>query len=242
MKREPARLLVVDDQEEVRLTLCQILARAGHQVHALPRAEEALEYLSQHPCDLILLDLYLPGMSGLDFLRSFKGRPLPAQVVVMTGYPEADSAVEALHLGAADYLKKPLDSAQLYQKVEEVLLQRFNEAISQEQMAEKVEQIQREMRQLAAHLNTLRHLAGGKEEEAEVYAGQPSPALHERLSQREREVLVLIGQGQSVKQIAAALEIVEKTVWNTRQRMLKKLGLKTTVDLVRYAVKQGLVD
>jgi len=240
MNRKPARLLVVDDQPEVRATLCQILTRAGHQTHALPTAEETLEYLSQHSCDLILLDLHLPGMSGLDFLRSFGGR-LPAQVVVMTGYPEVDTAVEAMHLGVAGYLKKPLDLAQLRQKVGHVLEQQSRAALSHEQLALRVEQVQRELHQLAAHLEVVKELASGKEEEG-VPAEQPDPVRRDGLSRQEREVLVLLGQGQAVKQIAAELEISERTVSTLRQRMLKKLELKTTAALIKYAVKHGLAD
>lgn len=89
--------------------------------------------------------------------------------------------------------------------------------------------------QLEGHLTNLEALivSNGKED---------GVALHGGLSGQERELLALIGQGQAIKQIAAALGVCEKTVWTMRQRVLKKLELRTTADLVKYALKRGLAD
>lgn len=244
MISRPVHILVVDDDPGMRKTLAQVLVRFGYQVDLLSSAEETLAFLDQHTCDLVLLDLYLTGMSGLEFLRTFEGRPLPVQVLVLTGYPEVESAVEALRLGACDYLKKSPDFELLRQKIDLALKGQPSRAAQAAgtdlQLAAEVRLAHQEVRRLDQHLATLETMVGADEGGTKVASEEAGAGSV--LSGREQEVLVLIGQGQAVKQIAAALGISERTVWTLRQRLLKKLELQTTAALISYAIRHGLAD
>jgi len=101
-------ILVVDDDEAVRLSHLRSLAAAHCNVEAVWNGNEALRVMEQHPFDVILLDLRMPGMDGMAVLKTIKERWPESQVVIITGYPSIESAKEAVRLGAYDYLAKPL--------------------------------------------------------------------------------------------------------------------------------------
>jgi len=102
------KILVVDDDEIVRLAYQRSLARAHYQVVAVWNGAEALAAMERHPFDVILLDLRMPGMNGLSVLRMIKERWPETEVVIITGYPNLETAKEAVELGACDYLTKPV--------------------------------------------------------------------------------------------------------------------------------------
>ena len=112
------RVLVVDDHRQARESMVDILRHAGHHVESLSSAVEALQYLHEHGVDVVLTDLQMPGMSGLEFIRELERRQHGAQVVMVTAYASVASAVEAMRHGAFDYIEKPFAADRLEQLVE----------------------------------------------------------------------------------------------------------------------------
>ena len=102
------KILVVDDDEVVRLSHFRSLAGAHCNVEAVWNGTEALRAMEQRPFDVILLDLRMPGMDGMSVLRMIKERWPESEVVIITGYPTLETAKEAVRLGAYDYLAKPV--------------------------------------------------------------------------------------------------------------------------------------
>jgi two-component system response regulator PilR (NtrC family) len=122
--RGSSRILVIDDEETVRDILIHVLTEAGHEVHALPSAEEGLRALEGGSYDLLVLDLMLPGMGGLEMLRAIKAKE-PEQIVLMiTAFGSVETAVEAMKEGAFDYLSKPFRHEEVLVTVRNALSQR----------------------------------------------------------------------------------------------------------------------
>src|SRR6516225_8824748 len=115
------RILVVDDSELICQKLSQLLAHPDRQIAIATDGTSALEWLVEHPCSLVLTDLRLPGISGLDLIREVRLRELPVTVIVMTGYATVESAVEAMKLGAYDLIQKPIDTMRLEVVVRQAL-------------------------------------------------------------------------------------------------------------------------
>ena len=107
------KILVVDDEEVVRLSHLRLLARADCSVAAVWNGLDALREMERDRFDLVLLDLRMPGMDGMSVLRMMKQRWPESEVVVITGYPSIETAKEAIRLGAYDYLAKPADPDQV---------------------------------------------------------------------------------------------------------------------------------
>lgn len=115
------KILVVDDQEEMRQFLTRILGLQGFEVAAARSGPEALALLEMDPPDLIFLDLVMPGMNGIETLRRIKAKDKAAKVVIFTAYASVETARAAMELGARDYLGKPFDLALLLQVIEDNL-------------------------------------------------------------------------------------------------------------------------
>ena len=105
---DKTKILVVDDEEIVRLSHIRTLASIHCNVEVVRDGKEALEVMEQRPADIVLLDLRMPGMDGMSVLRMIKQRWPETEVVIITGYPSIETAKEAVRLGAYDYLAKPL--------------------------------------------------------------------------------------------------------------------------------------
>jgi DNA-binding response OmpR family regulator len=104
---EQAKILVVDDEPAIRSGLSAILQTAGYSVTAVASGEAALQHLEEHSTDLALLDIRMPGMSGVELMQQIKGRWPRVAIILLTGYASVDSAVAAVRAGADDYLTKP---------------------------------------------------------------------------------------------------------------------------------------
>jgi EAL domain-containing protein (putative c-di-GMP-specific phosphodiesterase class I) len=117
--RKPTRprVLVADDEDALRRAIGRILQNAGFEVEAVEDGLQATERLSKGPFDAVLTDVRMPGMSGIGVLRVVRERDLELPVLLMTGAPDVESAVEALRYGASDYITKPIDSEVLIRKV-----------------------------------------------------------------------------------------------------------------------------
>ena len=103
------KILVVDDEEDIRRLLADRLRLEGYQVAAASSGREALALVEQQPPDLIILDLVMPGMSGIDTLKQMKERGVTAKVVILTAYGTAQQVREAVALGVREFIGKPFD-------------------------------------------------------------------------------------------------------------------------------------
>ena len=122
---ETRKVLVVDDDEIVRLSHMRTLAGQSCNVEAARGGEQALENMQRQPADVVLLDLRMPGMDGLATLKTMKERWPATEVVIITGYPSVYTAREAVRLGAFDYLVKPVDPDKVLAVANEAMAQRL---------------------------------------------------------------------------------------------------------------------
>lgn len=207
-------ILIADDHEVVRRGVRDLLSRdhPAARIAEACNAADAVELLMQQTWDLLLLDINMPGRSGLEVLTEARRLRPAMPVVVLSMCPEKEFAVRAFKLGAAAYLNKASAGDELLAAIRKVM-------------------------------------AGGKyvsralaEQLAGRLSGVDVSAPHEALSNRELQVLRLIAQGQTIKEIAAELTLSEKTIGTYRLRLAEKLRLLTNVDLARYALKHGLVE
>jgi DNA-binding NtrC family response regulator len=123
---EPAsrgRVLVVDDNSRARQSMADVLQQAGHQVFACSSGREALQLLDKETIDVVLTDLQMPGMTGLELIRALEARTFDGQVAMVTAFATVEAAVEAMRHGAFDFIEKPFDAEQLEQLVARALQQ-----------------------------------------------------------------------------------------------------------------------
>jgi DNA-binding NarL/FixJ family response regulator len=205
------RVLLVDDHEVVRRGIRSILEdRSGEiEIAEAGNGDEALALLDDS-YDAVILDLSMPGRSGIDLLGEIKHRFPDLPVLIMSLHAEEQFAVRALRAGAAGYLTKSAAPEQLAAAFERIV--RGGRYIS-EAIAER----------LAA--------------DASGAAGAP----HERLSDREFDVMRGIASGETVSGIAMRMHLSVKTVSTYRARLLDKMGMETNAELTRYAIQSGLV-
>ncbi|HLK10360.1 MAG TPA: sigma-54 dependent transcriptional regulator [Candidatus Binatia bacterium] len=123
-RRDQPKVLVVEDDPDIRKILALFLAEKGFQVKVAESGQTALDMLAEEPMDLILSDVRMPGMTGLDLLRAVKERDPEIQLVLMSAYSCVKDAVEAIQLGAADYVEKPIDFRRLDRVLQTVLEKR----------------------------------------------------------------------------------------------------------------------
>ncbi len=119
--KQAADILVVDDEVNIRNALATMLEKKGHRVRGVGTGEEALDQLEAASADLVITDLRMPGIGGIEFLRRLKNTWPDTEVLVMTAYGSIDTAVEAMRSGAYDYLAKPIDRERFSVVVEKAL-------------------------------------------------------------------------------------------------------------------------
>jgi two-component system response regulator AtoC len=141
------RILVVDDSELICQQLSQLLALPDRQIALATDGTAALEWLVEHPCSLVLTDLRLPGISGLDLIKEIRKKDLPVTVIVMTGFATVEDTVEAIKLGAYDLVQKPLDTVSL-----EVLV---NHALEDRRLIDEVADLRCRLQRKSAYHNLL---------------------------------------------------------------------------------------
>jgi two-component system, NarL family, invasion response regulator UvrY len=208
------RILLVDDHAVVRRGLIQILSEAfpGSRFGEAGSATEALDLVNADPWDLALIDLNLPGRDGLALLEEVRRTRPKLPALVLSVQPEEEFALRCLRLGASGYLTKGSAPDELAAAVRKVI---GGGKYVTAALAER----------LAAHVG-----------------GDLGQAAHEALSNRELQVLRLVASGRSLKQIAAELNLSEKTIATYRARIAEKLSISTNVELTRYALRHKLVD
>lgn len=121
---QPARILVVDDEQNIRLTLNALLGRAGHAVTTASSGEEAVKLFTQQHFDLMLVDLQMPGMNGIEVVEALRTHNQDTTVIILTGHGSLETAIEGIHQGVFDYLLKTTDPAQIVGRVEAGLEER----------------------------------------------------------------------------------------------------------------------
>jgi DNA-binding NarL/FixJ family response regulator len=208
------QFLIVDDHSLVRNGLTQILAKTFPEagIAEARDAKTALAFVTAKKLDVVLLDISLPGQSGLDILKQIKELQPETKILILTMHSEDQYAVRVLKAGASGYLTK--DSAS-------------------EEVAIAVRKI----------LNGGTYVSAAFAENLASNLHAPSQKLpHDRLSDREYQILRMIGIGKSVKEIAYDLSLSIKTISTYRARVLAKLKFKGNADVIRYAMREKLVD
>lgn len=211
----PPRFLIADDHQIVRNGLRQLLEDGypGCQCREAGNGAEAMQAVYEEDWDLAVLDVNMPGRSGIETLAEMKKVKSTLPVLILSMYSESEYALRALRAGASGYIQKSAVTDELLDAVAKALAGGRYITPSQAEL-------------LAS----------------DVCHGNDGKEPHESLSEREFEVMKLIAAGMSVKEISARLSLSAKTVFTYRSRMLAKLALASDVDVARYAIKHGLVE
>jgi DNA-binding NarL/FixJ family response regulator len=208
------RVLLVDDHAIVREGFRRMLGDAfdGVIVGEATTSQEAVDQVRKDSWDVVVLDISLPGRGGLDALKEIRDLRRDLPVLVMTMHSEDQYAVRAFRNGAAGYITKGNAVGELIEAVRKVR---------------------------AGGKYVSRSLAETLARSLTDDAGAP---LHEALSDREFQVLRMLATGQTVAEIGRELSLSEKTVSTYRTRILEKMRLRNTAELIRYAIRANLVD
>ena len=214
LEHTPRRILIADDHAVVRKGIIEILKAAPHiQVDGeVESGTELLKLLRSGEWDAVIMDLRMPGVSGLDLMKRVRRLKPDTPVLILTVEPEDIYARRLLQAGASGYLTKDTVATELITAVEKVCNGgRFVSEAFAEQLVFTMD------------------------------AASDKP-LHERLSDREFEVLRLLSSGMTPTAIADKLCLSVKTVSTHRKRILEKMGMRTNADLMKYAIQNGLVE
>lgn len=207
------RVILCDDHAMIRRGIRDTLSEAVDiQVTAEAGSyAEVREAIHTHPCDVLLLDINLPGRGGLEVLSSLRETDSPIKVLMVSMYPEDQYAIRCLKAGAQGYLNKAGDPADLITAVRTVAQGRKYVTADVAQM-------------LVENLST-----------------PESTSLHASLSERELQTLLKIASGKRLSDIAEELMLSPKTVSVYRSRVLEKLKLTNNSEMTVYAIRNGLV-
>ncbi|HOK77574.1 MAG TPA: response regulator transcription factor [Verrucomicrobiota bacterium] len=207
------RILVVDDHALIRRGLRQVIGEGWKDavVGEARNASEALEQIYTKNWDVVVADITMPGRSGLDLLREIKAANPKLPVIILSVHAEEELGVRAIRSGAAGYVSKECAPDQLVEAIRKVL---SGGRYIGPKLAEKI---------------------------AQYIGSDIEKPLHETLSDREYEVLSMIGEGKTPTEIAKALSLSVKTVSTYRSRIMAKMKLKATPELIRYAIQHGIV-
>jgi DNA-binding NarL/FixJ family response regulator len=208
------KILIADDHAIVRSGLKQILAEFPDIVVAgeATNGRETLEKLEKQHWDVLVLDMTMPGRSGLEILKDVKHLRPELPVLILTMHAEEQFATRTLKAGASGYLNKESAPEELVKAIRKVHAGgKYVSATQAERMVGEL-------------------------------TGDTNKLPHELLSDREYEILCLIASGKTPTQIAKALSLSVKTVSTYRARILEKMNLTTNAQLTHYAIKGGLVE
>jgi DNA-binding NarL/FixJ family response regulator len=206
------KIIIVDDHPVVRRGLKQIIhEEADMQVTGeAVNAQEAIDLIRGTECDAVVLDISLPGMSGIELLKQLKRESKRLPVLILSIHPEEQYAVRAMKAGASGYLTKESAPGELVKAVRKIVSGgKYVSSSLAERLLEDLE--------------------------------TSDKPLHERLSDREFEIMLLIASGKTTGDIAEKLCISIKTVSTYRARILEKMNMRTNADLTRYAIDHHLV-
>jgi DNA-binding NarL/FixJ family response regulator len=208
------KIIIVDDHELIREGLKKVTAKESdiEVMGEASNSDELFELLDKHEVDIIVLDISMPGRSGIDIITDIKMQAPNTKILMLSMHPEDRFAVQALKAGASGYITKNNASKSLV-----VALHRICDGRKYISST------------LAEQLAT----------ELEMNYEKP---LHESLSTREFEVMRLIAQGKAVRDIAEVLSISANTVSSYRSRIMEKMRMKTNAEIIRYAIENNLLE
>ena len=207
------RVIIADDHAIIREGLKQIIAESPEMSVASEASDGQLllEKIRKETFDVVLLDISMPGRSGIEILKQLKLEKPSLPVLMLSMHPEEQYALRAMKAGASGYLTKETAPDELIKAIKKV--------ISGGKYITST---------LAEHL-------------AEVYERDVEDLPHRKLSDREYEVFRLIASGKSVSQIAGEMFLSVKTVSTYRNRILQKMNMRNNAELMHYAMKNGLI-
>lgn len=206
------KIIIADDHPIVREGLKRIIDECSDMdcVGEAANSEEVINRCREKKVDVLLLDISMPGAGFLDTLQRIKTKYPSLHVLVLSIHPEEQYAIRAIRAGAAGYLTKNHTPEQLAEAIRQVYA-------GHKYITSKVAQ------------ELITTLENGKETE-----------LHKNLSNREFQILCMLGEGKQLTEIASLLSLSPKTIGTYRDRILDKLKLKSTGELIRYAVEHEL--
>lgn len=207
------KIVIADDHSILRAGIKKVLEKEIdlQVIGEAENAHEVLELINKSECDLLILDINMPGSSGLGILRDVRKMKPRIKILVLTIYPEDSFAMSAFKLGASGYLTKESTPELLVKAIQKI---RDGGKYLSEELGEK----------LASRIDL-----------------QNSKNLHESLSTRETEVLLFIGEGKTTSEIAKELGISINTVATYRARILEKMNLNSNAALIHYVIKNNLL-
>ena len=208
------KILIADDHAIVREGLKQIVAEEKDMIVS-GEAENALvlmKLLSEEEWSIVILDINMPGKSGLEALKDIKQTYPHLPVLILSMFSEDQYDLRAIKAGASGYLKKASAPTELVVAIRKIISGR--KYINQ-QLAEKL---------------------------ADSFAPADKEILHEKLSDREYQIMCSIAFGKSAEEIAEELSISINTVYSYRNRILEKMSMKSNVELTQYAVQNKLIE
>lgn len=210
-----ALILVVDDEPDIQRLLTEILNLEGHAVHTAADGLEALHRVRRQCFDLALVDIWLPGLNGIELLNRLKHARPTLPVIIITCRPAYMTCVLALRMGACDYVEKPFNVANLRATVQRALAKE-NQPAEQEEHWNAT--------QLAC---ALPWLAGSEQ-------------ICDSLSMREKQVLARLASGQTNDEIARDMRLSIKTVGHHVSHILVKLGVRSRTEAAVWATEVGI--
>ena len=216
MESEKTRILIADDHSVVRNGIIKslIVSLPNTEFGEAGNAIETLRIINEAKWNLVILDINMPGRSGMDVLKEIKANYPLTPVIIFSMYPEDQFAIRAMRAGAVAYLSKDISSRELEKAIKKILNgeRYFTPSI------------------VALMTNELRD------------NNNNNKLPHELLSDREHQVFLLIAGGQNVSDIAQDLSLSVKTISVYRSIILKKMNLKNNAEITHYAFKNNLVE
>lgn len=208
------RIGIVDDHAIVRSGLRNFFADHVdlRVVGEAANGREAIDLVRNTEMDVLLMDLAMPGQSGLDALAMIRAKAPDVGILILSGYPEEHYAMNLIRQGASGYLNKECDPAEIVDAVRTIALgKRYITRTVAELLAQQL----------------------GRKDDV---------PLHEQLSEREFQVFLKLARGETAGDVAKSLSLSVKTVSTYRTRLMEKMGLASNSDLTYYALKNRLID
>jgi len=208
------KVAIVDDHAIVRAGLRQFLSEMVdlRVVGEASSGREAIDLVRNTEIDVLIMDLSMPGQSGIDALAMIRAKAPDVGILILSGYPEEQYAVNLIRQGASGYLNKECEPMEIVNAIRTI-------ALGRRYISPSVAEL------IAQQLNR-----------------KEGSAAHDLLSEREFQVFLKLAKGETAGEIANALSLSVKTVSTYRTRLMEKMGLTSNSDLTYYALKNKLID
>jgi DNA-binding NarL/FixJ family response regulator len=208
------KVAIVDDHAIVRAGLRQFLSEMVdlRVVGEAASGREAIDLVRNTEIDVLIMDLSMPGQSGIDALAMIRAKAPDVGILILSGYPEEQYAVNLIRQGASGYLNKECEPMEIVNAIRTI-------ALGRRYISPSVAEL------IAQQLNR-----------------KEGSAAHDLLSEREFQVFLKLAKGETAGEIANALSLSVKTVSTYRTRLMEKMGLTSNSDLTYYALKNKLID